>query len=218
VFTRSRQQSLFWASSHSINIIWVYSLRYTVTSLMELSRSWVAVNCASTQEIIPEFYGTQRFITVFTRALQRSLSWARSIQSVPSHPTCLTGKHIRIVYNNINRRNMMNIKTRKLRRKRRMKVEKKDQVEEEGMQNNMKATRSKTRNLQLDVRPSSWSPLRSLGYVLTIFCAVSASSWCCPGRDRRDARGTAACETVRQPRRYVTCSCVSKRHCTASYC
>jgi hypothetical protein len=34
----------------------------------------------------PAFYGTRRFITVFTRALHWSLSWARSIQYIPSHP------------------------------------------------------------------------------------------------------------------------------------
>jgi hypothetical protein len=33
----------------------------------------------------PGFYGTQRFITVFTRALHWSLSWATSTQSIPSH-------------------------------------------------------------------------------------------------------------------------------------
>jgi hypothetical protein len=33
----------------------------------------------------PAFYGTRWFITVLTRALHRSLSWARSIQSIPSH-------------------------------------------------------------------------------------------------------------------------------------
>jgi hypothetical protein len=32
------------------------------------------------------FYGTPRFIAVFTRALHWSLSWARSIQSIPFHP------------------------------------------------------------------------------------------------------------------------------------
>jgi len=31
----------------------------------------------------PEFYGTQRFITAFTRTRHLSLSWASSIQSVP---------------------------------------------------------------------------------------------------------------------------------------
>jgi hypothetical protein len=37
----------------------------------------------------PAFYGTRRFITVFTRALYWSISWARSIQSIPSHPISL---------------------------------------------------------------------------------------------------------------------------------
>jgi hypothetical protein len=36
-----------------------------------------------------EFYGTRRFITVSTKALHWSLSWARSIQSIPSHPLSL---------------------------------------------------------------------------------------------------------------------------------
>jgi hypothetical protein len=34
----------------------------------------------------PAFYGTRWFTTVFTRALHWFLSWARSIQSNPSHP------------------------------------------------------------------------------------------------------------------------------------
>jgi hypothetical protein len=37
----------------------------------------------------PTFYGTRRFLTVFTRALHWSLSWARLIQSIPAHPTSL---------------------------------------------------------------------------------------------------------------------------------
>jgi hypothetical protein len=40
-------------------------------------------------ENFPAFYGTRRFITAITRALHRSLSWARSIQSIPSHPSSL---------------------------------------------------------------------------------------------------------------------------------
>jgi hypothetical protein len=36
-----------------------------------------------------EFYGTWRFITVFTRALHWPLSWVRSIQFIPSHPISL---------------------------------------------------------------------------------------------------------------------------------
>jgi hypothetical protein len=37
----------------------------------------------------PTFYATQRFITVFTRAYHWSLSWARWIQSTPSHQISL---------------------------------------------------------------------------------------------------------------------------------
>ena len=33
------------------------------------------------------FYGTWRFITTFTNARHLSLSWARSVQSIPPHPT-----------------------------------------------------------------------------------------------------------------------------------
>jgi hypothetical protein len=42
----------------------------------------------------PAFYGTRRFITVFTRVLHWFLSWARSIQSIPSHPISLRSKLI----------------------------------------------------------------------------------------------------------------------------
>jgi hypothetical protein len=37
----------------------------------------------------PAFYGTRRFITVFTRAHHWSLSWARLMQSITSHPISL---------------------------------------------------------------------------------------------------------------------------------
>jgi hypothetical protein len=37
----------------------------------------------------PAFYGTRRFITAFTRALHWSLSWARLIQPILSHPIAL---------------------------------------------------------------------------------------------------------------------------------
>jgi hypothetical protein len=35
----------------------------------------------------PAFYGTRRFITVFTIARHLSLSWASSIRPMPTHPT-----------------------------------------------------------------------------------------------------------------------------------
>jgi hypothetical protein len=66
---------------------------------MELSPSWEAANCAATQEIISAFYGTRRFITVFTRAIHPSLSWARSIKAIPSYPISL--RFILILYTHL---------------------------------------------------------------------------------------------------------------------
>jgi hypothetical protein len=40
-------------------------------------------------KIFAAFYGNRRFVTVFTRARHWSLSWARCIQSTPSHPISL---------------------------------------------------------------------------------------------------------------------------------
>jgi hypothetical protein len=37
----------------------------------------------------PQYYGIRRFITVLTRALHRSLFWARSIQPIPPNPISL---------------------------------------------------------------------------------------------------------------------------------
>jgi hypothetical protein len=47
----------------------------------------------------PKCYGTRRFIIVFTRALHWSLSWARSIQSIPPHPISL--RSISILYSHL---------------------------------------------------------------------------------------------------------------------
>jgi hypothetical protein len=52
---------------------------------MELSFSWEAP-VAQPFNDFPTFYGTRSFNTAFTRALHWSLSWARSIQSIPPHP------------------------------------------------------------------------------------------------------------------------------------
>jgi hypothetical protein len=37
----------------------------------------------------PEFYGTRRIITVFTKAIHWSLSWATSIQTIPPYSISL---------------------------------------------------------------------------------------------------------------------------------
>jgi hypothetical protein len=54
-----------------------------ITNFLELSHSREAANCAATQEL-SAFYGTRKFITVFTRAFHWFLS--RDDQSNPYHP------------------------------------------------------------------------------------------------------------------------------------
>jgi hypothetical protein len=46
----------------------------------------------------PAFYGNRRFSAVFKRPLHRSLSWVRSIQSIPPHPTSLRSILILFTY------------------------------------------------------------------------------------------------------------------------
>jgi len=52
---------------------------------MEQSPSWGA-NRFPLVKYFPAFYGIRKFITAFTNARLLSLSWARSIQSMLSHP------------------------------------------------------------------------------------------------------------------------------------
>jgi hypothetical protein len=56
------------------------------------TNSWSRVlpgklKCPKLLKKFPAFYGTRRSITIYTRARHLSLSWARSIQSAPPHPT-----------------------------------------------------------------------------------------------------------------------------------
>jgi len=53
---------------------------------MEQIPSWEA-NLFHLAKKFPAFNGTWKFITAFTSARQLSLYWARSIQSMPFHPT-----------------------------------------------------------------------------------------------------------------------------------
>jgi hypothetical protein len=65
---------------------------YLLTYLLTYSWSWALLEKLPIVLLLknfPEFYGTRRFITAFTRALHWSLSWARSIQSPPSYPISL---------------------------------------------------------------------------------------------------------------------------------
>jgi hypothetical protein len=62
---------------------------------MELSPSWKAISCATTQNF-ETFYETRFFVTMFTRTIHRSLAWARSIQFVPFYPISLRSLIIQI--------------------------------------------------------------------------------------------------------------------------
>jgi hypothetical protein len=70
------------ATSERINWFWL-------NLILELtSWSWALLEKPPIVQLLKNFatfYGTRRFITVITRALHGSLSWARSIQSIPSH-------------------------------------------------------------------------------------------------------------------------------------
>ena len=65
---------------------------------MERCPTW-KFNYSSLADKIPSFYKTWKFITMFTRAHHVSLSWARSIQSPPSHPLSCRSIHL-LVKNN----------------------------------------------------------------------------------------------------------------------
>ena len=58
---------------------------YLLTHSMELSPR--EANRFPASQKFPAFYGTRRFITAFTSARHLSLTLARSIQSLPPHPT-----------------------------------------------------------------------------------------------------------------------------------
>jgi len=59
-----------------------------ISCQLHAAESWEANSHYASQEI-PHIYGTQRFITVFTRACHRSVSWVRWIQTTSSHPISL---------------------------------------------------------------------------------------------------------------------------------
>jgi len=62
---------------------------------MEQSPSWEA-NRFKLVKKFPAFYGTRKFITAFTNARHLSLTWARSIQSLP--PSHFLKIHLTIIF------------------------------------------------------------------------------------------------------------------------
>jgi hypothetical protein len=95
-----REQCLDYTSSASFQILPISPFIYHPTYHMTLYSldtqltpwSWVLLEKPPVAQLLknfPTFYGTPRFIIVFTRALHWSLPWARSIQSIPPYPISL---------------------------------------------------------------------------------------------------------------------------------
>jgi hypothetical protein len=81
-----RGRSTKWTQSHP-TAIWFHTGTYLIPW------SWALFEKPPVAQLLknfPTFYGTRRLITVFTKALQWSLSWAKSIQSIPPHPISLS--------------------------------------------------------------------------------------------------------------------------------
>jgi hypothetical protein len=69
----------------SYSILWFHTFKLTLWSWGLLEKPPVVQLLKN----FPTFYWTRRFIAVFTGALHWPLSWARSVQSIPSHPISL---------------------------------------------------------------------------------------------------------------------------------
>jgi hypothetical protein len=89
---RHQRTLCMWMESSSVKQRWFSVLTYW--------QSWALLE--KLPIVLPlknftAFYGTRRFITVFTRAFHWSLSWGSSIQSTPHHPISLK-IHFNIVH------------------------------------------------------------------------------------------------------------------------
>jgi hypothetical protein len=74
--------------SHSTGDKSMFRVAQIVHIILTHSHSWALLKNSPIEKPLknfPAFYRTQRFITVFKRALPWSLSWATWIQSIPSH-------------------------------------------------------------------------------------------------------------------------------------
>jgi len=63
-----------------------------LTEVVEQSPSWL-------MKKFPASYTSRSFITMFTRAFHKSLSWARWIRSAPSHPASL--RSIQVIFSHL---------------------------------------------------------------------------------------------------------------------
>jgi hypothetical protein len=85
-----------------VTLVTLKALKISAVESLTHSWSWALLEKPPIVQLLknfPTFYGTRRFINVFTRALHWSLSWARSIQFIPSHPTWnRSSKYIRLPF------------------------------------------------------------------------------------------------------------------------
>jgi len=82
-------ETLIWASMY-IRHTKGWTDRQTLTYLLITPWKRVLLEKVTGSQLVkkfPAFYGSRRFITAFTSVRHLSLSWATSIQSMPSHPT-----------------------------------------------------------------------------------------------------------------------------------
>ena len=77
--------SLFSPENHALFYIIPYLLTPWSTVLLE------KLTCSQPFKKFLSIFGTRSFITAFTSARHMSLSWARLIHSMPSHPTSWRG-------------------------------------------------------------------------------------------------------------------------------
>jgi hypothetical protein len=76
----------------NLNMVYNNKTIWEVETTKLHSWNWAFLEKLSIVQLLknfPAFYGTRRFITVFTRTLHWALFWARSIQYIPSPPISL---------------------------------------------------------------------------------------------------------------------------------
>ena len=76
-----------WIYMHSLHLHTYWQLTYFLTHSLHAAVLLEKLTGFQLVKKFPAFYGTRSFITALTSARHLSLSWARSIQSIPSHPT-----------------------------------------------------------------------------------------------------------------------------------
>jgi hypothetical protein len=85
-YTKIHRETASW--SHNLPFIFLNKESRLTHSLMELSPSRETVNCAATQEL-PSILWNPKVHYRVHKSLPLVIFWARSIQSIPSHPIYL---------------------------------------------------------------------------------------------------------------------------------